>query len=100
MQAESTVPSEPQVRTSTLYLSVSGVSRWWGQTVLSGGRSVASTTAPPAPTTGLCHVLLKLLETIEKRKVLALKPQSILQWVVRNIIGLSKGKKHETSTHI
>ena len=31
-------PSEPQVRTSTLYLSVSGVSRWWGQAVLSGGR--------------------------------------------------------------
>lgn len=24
-------PSEPQVRTSTLYLSVSGVSRWWRQ---------------------------------------------------------------------
>ena len=68
MQAESPEPSEPQVRTSTLYLSVSGVSRWWGQAVLSGGRSVASTTAPPAPTTGLCHVLLKLLETIEKRK--------------------------------
>ena len=30
IKAESTVPSEPQVRTSTLYLSVSGVSRWWG----------------------------------------------------------------------
>lgn len=71
-----------------------------GTAVLSGGRSVASTTAPPAPTTGLCHVLLKLLETIEKRKVLAPKPQSILQWVVRNIIGMSKGEKHETSTHI
>lgn len=82
MQAESAEPSEPQVRTSTFYLSV------------------ASTTAPPAPATGLCHVLLKLLETIEKRKVLAPKPQSILQWVVRNIIGLSKGEKHETSTHI
>lgn len=38
MQAESAVPSEPQVRTSTLYLSVSGVSRWCGQAVLSGGR--------------------------------------------------------------
>lgn len=38
MQAESAVPSEPQVRTSTLYLSVSGVSRWRGQAVLSGGR--------------------------------------------------------------
>ena len=55
----SIVPSEPQVRTSTL-----------------------------------CHVLLK------RRKVLAPKPQSILQWVVRNIIVLSKGEKHETSTHI
>lgn len=38
MQAESAVPSEPQVRTGTLYLSVSGVSRWCGQAVLSGGR--------------------------------------------------------------
>lgn len=39
MQVESIVPSEPQVRTGTLYLSVSGVSRWWGQAVLSGGRT-------------------------------------------------------------
>lgn len=31
---------------------------------------------------------------------LAPKPQSILQWAVRNIIGLSKGEKNETSTHI
>ena len=38
MQVESIVPSEPQVRIGTLYLSVSGVSRWWGQVVLSGGR--------------------------------------------------------------
>jgi hypothetical protein len=36
----------------------------------------------------------------EKRKVLAPNPKSILQWVVRDIIGLSKGKKHETSTYI
>ena len=38
MKAESAVPNEPQVRTGTLYLRVSGVSRWWGQAVLSGGR--------------------------------------------------------------
>ena len=38
MQAASAVPNEPQVRTGTLYLSVSGGSRWWGQAVLSGGR--------------------------------------------------------------
>lgn len=30
MQVASAVPSEPQVRTGTLYLSVSGGSRWWG----------------------------------------------------------------------
>ncbi len=38
------------------------------------------------------------METIEKRKVLA-QFKSILQWGVRNIIGLLKGEKHETSTH-
>lgn len=43
---------------------------------------------------------IETIEIIEKRKLLAPKPQSILQWAIRNIIGLSKGEKNETSTYI
>lgn len=40
IKAESAEPSEPQVRTGTLYLSVSGISRWWRQAVSSGIESL------------------------------------------------------------